>query len=56
MIGAGAVIIGGITVGENCHIGANCTVFKDVPPNTTVVCQAPRYISQEFEQENNFSF
>lgn len=56
VIGAGAVIIGGITVGENCHIGANCTVFKDVPPNTTVVCQAPRYISQESEQENNFSF
>ena len=36
-IGAGAKIIGGITVGENVRIGANCVVFKDIPPNCTVV-------------------
>ena len=45
IIGAGAVIVGGIHIGDNCRIGANCTVFKDVPSNTTVVCQPPRYIS-----------
>lgn len=45
-IGAGAVIIGNIKIGNNCKIGANCTVFKDVPDNTTVVCQAPRYIEK----------
>ena len=44
IIGAGAVIVGGIRVGNNCNIGANCTVFKDVPDNTTVVAQPPRYI------------
>lgn len=36
-IGAGAVIIGGITIGNNVNIGANATVFKDIPDNSTVV-------------------
>ena len=44
MIGESAVIVGGIKIGNNCNIGANVTVFKDVPDNTTVVCQAPRYL------------
>ena len=44
VIGAGATIVGNIVIGNNVNIGANCTVFKDVPDNTTVVCQAPRYL------------
>jgi len=36
-IGAGAKIIGGITVGSNVKIGANAVVVKDVPDNVTVV-------------------
>ncbi|MBN1416833.1 MAG: serine acetyltransferase [Bacteroidales bacterium] len=32
----GAIIIGNITVGNNVKIGANATVFSDVPDNTTV--------------------
>lgn len=36
-IGAGAKIIGGITVGDNVKIGANSVVVKDVPSNVTVV-------------------
>ena len=55
IIGAGAVIIGGIKIGNNCNIGANCTVFKDVPDNTTVVNVAPRYITRE-KSENDFNF
>ncbi len=51
VIGASAVIIGGVTVGKNCNIGANCTVFKDVPDNTTVVCQAPRYLYNRDNEE-----
>lgn len=35
-IGAGAVILGGITVGENSTIGANSVVTKDVPANSIV--------------------
>lgn len=32
-IGAGSVILGGITIGENAMIGAGSVVTKDVPPN-----------------------
>ncbi|RQR53816.1 sugar O-acetyltransferase [Burkholderia sp. Bp9126] len=35
-IGAGATIIGGVTVGENAVVGAGAVVTRDVPPNTLV--------------------
>ena len=37
MIGMGAKIIGAITLGDNCKIGANAVVNRDVPPGCTVV-------------------
>jgi serine O-acetyltransferase len=36
-IGAGAKVLGNITVGENCRIGAGSVVLRDVPDNSTVV-------------------
>ena len=36
-VGAGAKILGGITIGDNVKIGANAVVTKDVPSNSTVV-------------------
>ncbi|MEJ2749643.1 MAG: DapH/DapD/GlmU-related protein [Anaerolineae bacterium] len=36
-IGAGARVIGDITIGDNAVIGANAVVIKDVPPQATVV-------------------
>jgi serine O-acetyltransferase len=35
-IGAGAKLIGGIEIGENCIIGANAVVTKSVPNNSIV--------------------
>ena len=35
-IAAGAIIIGGVTVGENSVVAAGSVVTKDVPPNTFV--------------------
>ena len=35
-IGAGAIIIGGVTVGENAVVAAGSVVTRDVPPNTLV--------------------
>lgn len=35
-IGAGATIIGGVTVGENSVVAAGAVVTEDVPPNTLV--------------------
>ncbi len=37
MVGAGAKILGNITVGENCRVGANSVVVEDVPAACTVV-------------------
>ena len=37
IISAGAKILGGITVNENCKIGASSVVLSDVPANSTVV-------------------
>jgi len=36
-IGAGAKIIGAVTIGKNARIGANCVVLDDVPPGATAV-------------------
>ena len=35
-IGAGAVILPGVTVGENAIVAAGAVVSKDVPDNTIV--------------------
>ncbi|QPC84163.1 serine O-acetyltransferase [Phototrophicus methaneseepsis] len=37
VIGAGAKVLGAITVGENSRIGANAVVVKDVEPEAVVV-------------------
>lgn len=37
VIGGGAKILGNITVGRNCNIGAGSVVVRDVPENSTVV-------------------
>ncbi|MDB5243948.1 MAG: Serine acetyltransferase-like protein [Spirosoma sp.] len=43
-VGAGAKIIGKVVVGNNCVIGANAVIVKDVPDNCTVVGIYPVYI------------
>lgn len=37
LIGAGAKILGPITIGKGARIGANAVVLEDVPPYTTAV-------------------
>lgn len=37
VIGAGAKILGNITIGENTKIGANAVVTKDIPSDSVVV-------------------
>ena len=36
-VGAGAKIIGPVTIGDHANIGANAVVTKDVPPGATAV-------------------
>jgi serine O-acetyltransferase len=40
-IGAGAVIVGGIAVGDDCVIGANVVIAEDVPPGSIVSVSKP---------------
>ena len=47
VVGAGAKILGNITVGDNSYVGANAVVIKDVPPNSTVVGVPGRITKQE---------
>jgi serine O-acetyltransferase len=37
VVGGGAKILGNITIGNNCRIGAGSVVLRDVPDNSTVV-------------------
>ena len=37
LVGMGAKILGPITIGDHCKIGANAVVNKDIPPDCTVV-------------------
>ena len=53
LIGAGAKIIGNVTIGKNSRIGAGCVVTRSIPPNSVVVMPQPRVIEKE-ELSNNF--
>jgi UDP-2-acetamido-3-amino-2,3-dideoxy-glucuronate N-acetyltransferase len=43
-IGAGAVILPGLTIGERAMVGAGAVVTKDVPPDAVVVGNPARVI------------
>jgi acetyltransferase-like isoleucine patch superfamily enzyme len=43
-IGAGAVILPGLTIGERAMVGAGAVVTKDVPPDVVVVGNPARVI------------
>jgi serine O-acetyltransferase len=46
VVGAGAKILGNITIGDNSYIGANSVVLQSVPPNATVV-GVPGYVTKQ---------
>jgi len=46
-IGAGAIILPGITVGAGSMVGAGAVVTHDVPDNTTVVGNPARVVNPE---------
>jgi len=47
VVGAGAKILGGITIGNDVYVGANAVVLKPVPDDCTVVGVPGRCIKQE---------
>lgn len=45
-LGAGAIVLGGVTLGEGCVVGAGSVVTKDLPPNSIAVGTPARVIGQ----------
>ena len=45
-VGAGAKILGAVTIGPNAKIGANSVVMQDVPPGATAVGIPARVIAK----------
>ena len=56
VIGAGAKILGPITVGERAKIGCNAVVVKDVPPGATVVGVPGRIVEEFVSQQQAARF
>lgn len=52
VIGSGAKILGNITIGKNCKIGANSVVIKDVPCSSTAVGIPARIVKRKDEECN----
>ncbi len=50
VIFAGAVVVGNISIGKNCIIGANSVVLSDVPDNSVSVGAPARVVSQNIEE------
>ncbi|WP_213083447.1 acyltransferase [Epilithonimonas caeni] len=38
-IASNVIILKGITIGDNCVIGAGCIVHEDVPDNSVLICK-----------------
>ncbi|MFA7269238.1 MAG: serine O-acetyltransferase [Sterolibacterium sp.] len=50
VIGAGAKVLGPLTVGEGARVGSNAVVVRDVPPGATAVGIPARVIATEIDQ------
>lgn len=51
LIGAGAVLVGDITIGNRAKIGAGAVVSVDVPEGCTVVAPPPRILYKQDKQD-----
>ena len=52
IVHSGAKLIGPISVGDNCVIGANAVVTKDIPANCVAVGVPARIVKQDINIEN----
>ena len=55
-IGAGAIILPGITIGDNVVIGAGSIVTKDIPANVIAVGNPCRVLRKANEHDNEYHF
>jgi serine O-acetyltransferase len=55
VVGAGAKILGGFTVGDDARIGSNSVVVKEVPPGATVVGIPGRIVEGKEAEDARFA-
>ncbi|MBM3359361.1 MAG: serine O-acetyltransferase [Betaproteobacteria bacterium] len=55
VVGAGAKILGPITVGEGAKIGSNAVVIKDVPPRATAIGIPARLVESQPAANGRFA-
>ena len=55
VVGAGAKILGPITVGDGARIGSNAVVVRDVPPGATAIGIPARIIEAQEKQDGRFA-
>lgn len=55
-IGAGAVVLPGVTIGENSVIGAGSVVTKDIPANVVAVGNPCRVLREIGEHDREFYY
>jgi len=55
-IGAGAIIVPGITIGDNVVIGAGSVVTRDIPSNTVAVGNPCRVLREVNEHDKKYYF
>jgi serine O-acetyltransferase len=51
IVGAGAKVLGGFTVGDNARIGSNAVVIKEVPPGATAVGNPARILHRDLDAQ-----
>lgn len=56
VVGAGAAVLGAITIGANSRIGAGSVVVRDVPPNAVVVGVPGRVTYKDGQRVTGFDF
>ncbi len=55
-LGAGAIVLPGVTIGDNCVIGAGSIVTKDIPANSVAVGNPCRVLREIGEHDREFYF
>lgn len=55
-IGAGAIILPGVTIGDNSVIGAGSVVTKDIPANVVAACNPCRVMREIGERDEKYFF
>jgi serine O-acetyltransferase len=53
VVGAGAKILGAVTIGDDVRVGANSVVLHPVPANSTVVGIPGRVVRRRLHDDNN---